>query len=220
MPLLTKKIGMNLGIEYLVRSGLIKKFMELPCSIFVKSSSTKVVITINTANTGKKYCVRNWCISSCREDQPIPSMLEYIVGDSDLHHDSSVVLTGFTPLYFDCNSVEWKRNRGNNGHPMPDYVYEDYFHKMLSPLSHHIKKETFLWDSFVNTYLPSIEYMIDEEVPHHWGRSSSSRGLIHTRQQRLVEKNFKGVWRAWLKWKKFMLFDTVPGELIFMKDYN
>ena len=229
MPKFSKKIGMNLGIEYLVRSGLAGEFMEFPCSIFVKSANSKVAITINKANTGHtKHCtqlsVKNWFISDCDEDQPIPSMQEHMVRDVDLHISPAVVLKGFSPLYFDCSSLEWKRNRGNNGHPMPDYIYEDYFHKMLSPTSHKVKKESFLWECFTEAYIPSIKHMVegdysfDEFVPRSIRKTV--KDTIYAKQQRLVETNFKTIWWAWIKWKKFMLFDTVPGELIFMRDYS
>jgi hypothetical protein len=229
MPRFSKKIGMNLGIEYLVRSGLVREFMTFPCSIFVKSADgVKVAITINKANTGHtehctQYSVRNWFISDCDEKQPIPSMHEEMVQDVDLFHSPSVILKGFSPLYFDCNSVEWKRNRGNNGHPMPDYMYEDYFHKMFSPIGHKVKRETFLWSCFTEAYIPSIKHMIDDDYGNSYIPSSirnKARSTVHLKQQKLVERNFRTIWWAWQKWKKFMLFDSIPGELIFMRDYS
>lgn len=226
MPKFSKKIGMNLGMEYLVRSGLVRDFMTFPCSIFVKSGEDKIAVTINKANTGHtetciQYSVKNWFISDCDEGQPIPSMQEEIVRDVDLFHSPSVILEGYSPLYFDCNSLEWKRNRGNNGHPMPDYIYEDYFHKMLSPATHQIKKEAFLWACFTEAYIPSIKFMIDDDYRDYVPMSHrrTLKKTVHVEQQKLVERNFKTIWWAWRKWKKFMLFNTVPGELIFMRDY-
>jgi hypothetical protein len=231
-PQYSKKIGMNLGIEYLVRSGLVRGFLEFPCSIFVKSASDdKIVVTINEANTQNDkhavlYSVRNWFVSDCDEKQPIPSMEETIVRDVDLFIDPAVVLPGFSPLYFDCNSLEWKRNRGNDGHPMPDYIYEDYFNKMLFPTSHKVKKESFLWNCFTTAYIPSIRHMVNDEMSIEYmpgympSLRRKSKNKAHSVQQKLVERNFKTIWQAWLKWSKFMLFDTVPGELIFMRDYS
>jgi len=212
-----KKIGMNLGIEYLIRSGLIKKFMTLPCSIFVKAKNNcKVAITINEANDKDVMCcVRNWFISNCEKHQPIPTMKEYMVPMDELHLHPAVILRGFTPIYFNCNSLEWKRNRGNNGHPMPDYIYEDYFKRMFSPPLHYLKKENFLWKGFTDTYIPSIDHMVE----NHWSEYSRNRRINYSYQQKLVEANFKTTWQIWLKWRKFMLFNTVPGELVFMGDY-
>lgn len=219
-----KKIGMNLGTEYLVRSDLIKKFLNLPCSIFVKSNEDRVVVTINKSNNKENTCcVRNWFISSCEENQPIPNMKEYMVECKELNCHPAVILRGFTPIYFNCNSVEHKRNRGNGGHPMPDYLYRSYFNDLLSPIHHYKKKEDFLWSTFVDTYLPSIRYITDRELHYHYFYSKLSKEAIkrrnYDRQQKLTEANFKNTWKSWLKWKKFMLFDTIPGELIFLKDY-
>lgn len=211
-PRYSKKIGMNLGIEYLVRSGLIKSFMTLPCSIFVKTiDNIKKVITINKANVtdSEKYCIRNWSISNCQKDQPVPSMTEHMVHGKDLYNDPAVILKGFAPLHFDCSSVQWRRNRGNHGHPMADYIYQDYFQKMLFPLSHKFKKENFLWKTFVNTYIPALPHMV---INQHLIENN-------VREKELLKTNFKTLWQSWQKWQKFMLFDTVPGELIFMKDY-
>lgn len=232
-PLLSRKIGMNLGIEYLIRSKLIREFMTLPCSIFVKRDYEKKVVTINKANIQNDkhatlYDVKNWLISECDEEQPIPSIEEFIVRDVDLFCSSHTILKGYTPLYFDCNSIEWRRNRGNNGHPMPDYIYEDYFHKMLNPISHASKREGFLWKAFTTAYIPAIEHIaMEEEEPSYrgWGSSIGRRRKTKSpqpsflNQQNLIEKNFKNIWLGWLKWKKFMLFNTVPGELIFMREY-
>lgn len=231
-PRFSKKIGMNLGIEYLVRSGLVREFITFPCSVFVKSADgIKIAVTINKANIGHtehctQYSVKKWFISDCDEKQPIPSMQEEIVRDVDLFHSPSVILKGFSPLYFDCSSVEWKRNRGNNGHPMPDYMYEDYFHKMFSPTGHKVKRESFLWEAFTEAYIPSIRHMVDQSysfdefVPNSIRSRRTARNDVHVSQQKLVERNFKTIWWAWRKWKKFMLFDSVPGELIFMRDYS
>ena len=221
----SKKIGMNLGIEYLVRSGIVREFIKFPCSIFVKSGEEKIAVTINKANIQDDencvlYSVRNWFISECDEKQPIPSMDESIVRDVDLFHSTKVVIRGFSPIYFDCNSIEWKRNRGNNGHPMPDYIYEDYFHKMLSPTAHKIKKENFLWGCFTKAYIPSVHHMVSEKYNFGEYLGGSPRSSTFLKQQKLVEENFRAIWWAWLKWKKFMIFDTVPGELIFMRDYT
>lgn len=229
----SKKIGMNLGIEYLVRSGLIREFMVCPCSIFVKSGDDKKVVTINKANIQNDehstlYCVRKWFVSDCDEQQPIPSMEESIVRDIDLFISPEVILRGYAPLYFDCSSVEWKRNRGNNGHPMPEYIYENYFHKMFTPIAHSIKREHFLWGNFTSAYIPAIDHIAVEDESYlrsGWTAGPFRRNTRRQKtpsyagQQKLIERNFKNIWHAWLKWKKFMLFDTVPGELIFMRDY-
>lgn len=217
---ISKKIGLNLGIEYLVRSGAIKSFATFPCSIFLKSPSKRVVVTITKANSGHTddctmYCVRNWFISSCEKDQPIPDMKEVIVKDVDLCSDPSVILKGFVPIYFECKSTEWKKNRGNNGHPMPDYIYKNCYDNMLTPLSHEIKKLNFLWLSFTKTYIPAISMLVNAQRHHPSYRRSDD----FDEQRKMVEGNFKNIWQSWLKWKKFMIFDGVQGELIFMRDY-
>lgn len=216
---------MNLGIEYLVRSGLIREFMEFPCSIFVKSGYKKIIVTINKANNGHtEHCtmfsVRNFLLHLCEEKSPLPPMTDHMVRDVDLFHHEAVVVRDFAPLYFDCNSIEWKRNRGNGGHPMPLFVYNDYFANMLYPKPHKIKREKFLWESFTQAYIPSIDYMIDDK-PYvgSWYPGPGVKADKHKAQQKIIESNFKVIWAAWRKWQKLMLFDTVPGELIFMKDY-
>lgn len=219
-----RKIGLNLGIEYLIRSGIIKSFIDFPCCIFVKNGDQKVVVTINPSNDKEYFCVRNWLLYRCRDSQPIPPMEEHMVSQEELYKHKAVILEGYSPLYFDCRSVKTKLNKGNGGHPMSQNEYAQFFENMLNPYEHFIKKERFLWKSFTDVHIPSIEFLHEEEhKPSGWHfyvytQISPSKKILQ--QMELVRTNFKTLWQYWIKWKKFMLFFTTPGELIFMNEYN
>lgn len=208
---------LNLGIEYLVRSDLIKQFIEFPCSLFVENDEFKVVVTINKSRNKSKFCVRNWFISNCKKEQPIPFVKEYMVDKDKLFEHSAIILQGFSLVDFRCSFSEWSRNRGNGGHPMPDYIYKNYFDNQLSPLENSMNKEMYLWNCFTKIYVPSIARLV--EAIGNVGFYSTELNLSFE-EQKLIEEHFKNIWNYWLKWKKYMLFPTIPGELIFMKEYQ
>lgn len=186
---------MNLGIEYLVRTGVVRNFLETPCSLFYQNKEgDKLVVTLHKEDPG--YAMRHWKVFAYGEN--LPPMEEFY---TETPFDDFRVPSGFTLLEYREEPVEDHENHWRR--PMSISLYKSYCEHFLNSNRHRRIKEVWLWRGF--TKACGIEF---ERRAHFY--------LEYLTEAAIVEERYPDNWRRWLVWRKHMLdFQGVPGELIF-----
>ncbi len=207
---------MHLAIEYLVRKGLIRQWMKVPCSLFTIEQGTfnKVAITINEEfKPSQFYCVKHWHVSACSRSQMLPSFSEFRVPKSDVFSHESVVVPNHRLLAYHASPVPFSENLSH--HPMDGKIYNHYYDNYLDTMNHKEEKLNWLWKEFVQKYVPQL---CDSKAYIPVYKSSSE---IATDQRSMVASLYSEIWQWWIKWCKYMLcIDCFPGELVFLGEYR
>lgn len=206
---------MNLGIEYLIRSGVAKDLLEFPCSLFLEQQRNKKVIVIdkprrlgrsvqnNYSAILPTYSVKHWDIFLCESKSALPPMDELKVKKIQ-----DISTAGFSSLKYFGQPIPANKNSWR--HPMSQQVYEEYYNQFTSSFLHMAIKRCWLWAAFMNVYQiidkslsSSLEYL-----PEH---------LRMFEEQRCVSKKHPLKWKFWEMWCKHMLVENenIATELAF-----
>ena len=205
---------MNLGIEYLVRSKLGEKLLELPCSFFLISrmNKSKLVITLNGSNGN--YVVKHWQLSQCDKNSALPPMEEFIVNNP--FYSNKVVVPHYRLFKYQEQPIPTGRN--NWRFPMSKTDYESYYDNFLCSSKHITAREFWLWNTFVKVYEPELAQTSFSS--HGSFDKYRNRSLIYTMQMHHIMDNCQRTWKYWPMWKRHLLeCDNIPGELIFSHLY-
>ena len=182
---------MNLGIEYLIRSGVAKDLLEFPCSLFIeKQRNEKVVVII--AKSRQTYSIKHWNLFLCEPGNALPPMHELEVEKiQDFALNSE-----FSPLRYFGQPIPSKRNSWR--HPMPKHIYEEYYNKFMSSMTHELIKRCWLWAAFMDAYQISTSLRL-EFLPEY---------LKMLQEQEWVMERCPRKWKFWGMWCKHMLAET------------
>jgi hypothetical protein len=189
---------MNLGIEYIVRTGTVKDVLKPPYSLFLANpNKKKVVVTIYQRDDDLigKY----WDITNCSSQQGLPPMQGFIVND----------LTGVRKQLRDHKLLAFKEHSIANiwnswRYPMPDYIYHSCLDGFVSSYHHKRNRTLWLWQAFLSVYGLVFEDEDDEFL--------SKYSIMQYHVNRLKRKRSR-YWRYWCLWRKHLLLSA--GELVF-----
>ena len=200
---------MNLGIEYLIRTGAAKEALTFPCTLFLEHSykNINLVVTISFNKFSNRYIVKHWKISDVSKDEILPNFNEYSVSKDNLFTDPSIIVHQYRPLEFKEDSI-----KVNKQYSLPDYrakrqeaEYQLYLNNHMNPIANKLNRYFWLWDNFTNAYVPKINDLFPNK------RSQ----LI------LIEEEFPSYWKRWNKWQDMMYFETpVATELAFYDEFG
>jgi hypothetical protein len=203
---------MHLATEYFVRSGIAKKMLRIPCSLFVTAADDeKKVITItNGYRLANGYVVKHWFVSRCQPDQALPSIQEHVVSRLD---DPHIVLSGHRLLRYKEMAVP--TNLNTERHPMDERTYNHYADQFLHTFDHDLNRENWLWEEFIRIYLPHLLRLCGTIFTYRTEQDAAND------QREIVFKHYPDRWLHWLKWRRYMLdFKGIPAELAFARDYS
>jgi len=203
---------MNLAIEYLIRSGLAREALTLPCSLFLNSKENeKLVITISKRI--EKYTIKHWEIFNCGNDQALPSMKDYT---SENMFSDLVIPSGFHPLHFEEQPVPTEGNTWRE--PMSTNKYIAYTNNFPSSENHKIIREVWLWKAFAKIYDPPRSKFTHSFLPIYAPSSPQYylKDCCLKRLQTDSKNKCPQYWKCWLMWRKHMLDSYTPGELAFI----
>ena len=205
---------MNLGIEYLVRTGAIQKFLQVPCSLFVEHwSGAKLVVSLERkSGRSKSYEVVHYHLDKL-SDERLPCCESHDVLKSEIFKSEKVVLPGeYVLLPYTAQPVDIHFNRYN--HPMDERTYNHFLSRYLYSDSHKSLRERWLWKSFVNLH---FRYSILPLM--HYERHS--RYQIVSAEQAVIQTDEPEKWTIWIMWrKKFLRSTRVAPELVFQSAYG
>lgn len=203
---------MSIGIDYLARTGLIKQFLTLPCSLFITDCNEQK-IAFKIEKSKNEFIVRKWLLSQTTASQVLPPFEEF--NTTDVFADSRIILPKSKLLTFKHKSIPAAENYANK--PMSTEKFEYYFDGYISNFSlHNTFKETFLWSVFIDVFHPELAALAEAiRKKMHLFEHLAQREIFYEQQQ-IVKESYLKNWKSWGMWKKH-IFSTegIPGELIF-----
>lgn len=212
---------MTLAIEYIIRTGVLKKNIVLPISIFVehKRWNDKVAITISK-KTDRLCSVKHWALSKCHK-QYLPDFKEFIVNYDDLFTSTYTILENYYLIEFLQPNFPYGRKQF--AEPpyslIQSHEYESYIQTFYNPAKHKIKRLNWLWESFTDAHKSEF---INQKILNSSNCNYYSIFEMMDTQREQTRKDYKKLWANWIMWRKYMLdfpADIAP-ELIFKKDYD
>jgi hypothetical protein len=206
---------MNLAIEYLVRTGAIKNFLEIPCSLFVENvreKISKVLIIKEDLDRSCAYQITQWHLDCLKPEEMLPICDMSFIDKNDVFVSDKVILPGFSPLPYVEQPVATNKNVFN--HPMDKIDYAYFFNNYLNSLKHRMAKSDWIWRAFVWTVFGSIL------TENHFALESWERRTTIDKEQAYVKARFQNRWFQWTVWKnEFLIAESVAPELVFHNAY-
>jgi hypothetical protein len=205
---------MTPAIEYLIRTGLIRDWLVIPCSLFLYENETfrKKVVTVGEEfKPSRFYSVKHWNVGECSPEQALPSMTEYRVRKEELFSHPAVILPGYRLMSYTQESVV----SGHNSYkkPMSAQLYSHFFDNTLDSLRHFTRRTNWLWGQFVRIYARELC------ATHNYISSVfRSEAEVALDQRDIVYRLLKKEWQYWLAWQEYLMH--APGELVFYKEYR
>lgn len=201
---------MNLGIEYMLRSGAIRNFFETPCSLFVESidgQNGKVVSIQEAPDRPDSYISRLWHLD--RNDiSLLPSHDDYFVPKEQLFEHDKVILPHYRPLPYVEQPVMSSRNTYKSPMDRIDYAY--FINNYLYTSKHRTSKTDWLWHVFMMLNMRDLTTE-DWSFMDYWERR---RRTDH--EQSYVRTKYKQHWFQWVMWRnELVMNEQVAPELVF-----
>jgi len=211
---------MNLGIEYLARTGLLKEFFTSPCSLFLERSpqskkklkGMKLVVTISD---GVEYhIVKHWYISLFKNYEALPTMEEYYV--DDVFSDPNVIIPDYR-LFKYKNSYPSRQNSWRT--PMSENAYQTYHDEYFNSKQHRVAREKWLLEAFLKVHLPELVRFASRATTYFGAKISTE--MIISKQKYELMNSFPKKNKYWEMWRRYMLdFDGTPGELSLLNSFS
>jgi hypothetical protein len=197
---------MNLAIEYLVRTGAIRRFFHLPQTLFLQNQDQRLVVSIDEeVDRPDFYHVIHWDLSAL-DETGLPRQQHFSVPKSDLFSSSAIVIPKFYPIVYQEQPLDTSQNEYN--HPMSTEAFDSYVKHYLNSRIHQATRSLWLWHSFAELFF---------NRPFAAGGNSLDAAYEHF----TVQHEYPDKWDIWRNWKGHMLpATTVAGELIFESVYQ
>jgi hypothetical protein len=198
---------MNLGIEYLIRTGTITKFFQTPCSLCLEDwLSKRMVLSFESAD-GSKIKVTEWWLNRLGErGLPLINVERQVPADQVFEYTATWDSDDLFPIPYVEQPIDTYLNRYN--HPMDEDSYRYLFDNHLNSHKHKMHREVWLWKSFRSLHIKK------PLLPLRYYEQTASR-IAHY-EKLTVETEFPDLWRLWRIWKKKLLQSgEVATELIF-----
>lgn len=211
---------MNLALEYLLRNGLIKNFLTLPCSVFMQNSD-KIRIAVSIYERDDRYSIKRWDLTKCHKDQALPPMEEIYVDDV-FGEFNKIVHEEYYPISYIFGSVP---NRQNNWQkPMTKELYDKFINTALNSEWHYCWKIVWLWQTFISVYFKDFERnagygigtFLDKSFLNSRRYPVTMENLYINQDKCRMVKDHPKYYDFWNKWvDNIVLPSALPGELIF-----
>lgn len=204
---------MNLGIEYLIRNGAIRKFFETPSSLFVESAdnSTKMALCFrDSPDCSNLISVDHWQLN---DDHQLPRRQFYRVKREELFTSPIVIIPNVHPIGYLEGPIQSSLNQHN--HPMRLGEYNVLYDNFLNSLKNKAFKADWLWDAFARVNLNGtfVDNRMDIDL--------QERRFIIEHEKRYVRNRKPDLWKFWCAWERELIFDEeVSHELIFSSAYK
>lgn len=205
---------MSLAWEYVSRTGVARKLIKFPCTLFLENRILNQKAVFSFDSFGNATKVRRWDLTVATSNCVLPPMQEFLVDN---------IFEAKLPFY-----EEWSLFKPpGRGPSVPDLeirkFYEIYFDGFLENFDgFNLHKECWLWRIFLDTYCPEFNQRKKiKKGLNHLGVNDSILSLDCMFDEQIkVEINAKKYWLIWNLWEKYMLQDDgIPGEFIFSSSF-
>jgi hypothetical protein len=200
---------MNLGIEYLIRSGELKEIVQLPYSIFLNEAETKTPLVITIHGKKDYLLVKHWLLDKCKEENCVPPFVEYKVHPSELFTSDKIIVPNYDILWYKERSfiAGGKQNTDGILAEKDETEYNNCLSNMLNSSLHKQARAKWIFSYFVLTYhTKHLFYFCDDDISF------------------LIKRFFPERQRQWYLWHRYLLnysneVGQVASELLFHKEY-
>ena len=193
---------MNLAVEYLIRTDIIKNLFETPCSLMLINckDAGRLVITIEESPEG--FSVRHWDVEAS-ENHELPDSVEYHIDKDDIFSDNRVVVPGYFMVASRESYIPTIHNTYR--HPMPEPSYNSYYKNILCSQANKWRREKWLWRCFFRRKSKKVPTDSDFAI-----------------EQNYIKREKPNAWDQWMHWRYVMLHNRVKvaTELVFHKEYE
>jgi hypothetical protein len=207
---------MNLVIEYLIRTGAIRQFLQTPTQLFVEDNSqaNRIVIVLQDKPNCPGSCfVHQWYLFEKSEKEFLPYKQTYEISKDSIFEHRQVILDGYKPIKFVANAIKYEQNLYNQ--PIEAGTYNKMYSDYLNSKSHKLHKIDCLWDSFARLYFDGLL------APYKMRLNKLDRRHVIDQERKYVRMKDRKAWLAWEAWiKEFLQKDGVAPELIFWSSYQ
>ena len=195
---------MNLAIEYLTRTGLIKNFLQMPCSICLESADRKMVVVLKEIFDRPDFIkVVQWLFADRFVDD-WPEKSVFRISTEELFDSEHVVVPFFRPIPYRDEPIPTKYN--NYKQPMSSVRLENHVTSMTNSYLHKKKRINWLWSIFRSRY---------------FGLHCGEYDQYRFEEERSYVRQKRSEWSVWEKWRRAMLPEGVAaGELMFQSAYK
>lgn len=202
---------MNLGIEYLLRSGAIRSFFQTPCSLFLERAGGRGRLVISIEEAEDKLAVKHWDFDRMAHDL-LPAHARYEIARDEVFTSERVIVPGYQPIPYHEQPLVASWNAHN--HPMDFDQFNGCVRNFLNSLKHRAYKADWLWRAFIDSYFMGL---LSEEIDEFEGWQ---RRVVVDRQQTFVRNRYKHYWFQWVVWKNELIKDeAAASELVFSSAY-
>jgi hypothetical protein len=207
---------MSLGVEFLVRTGVIKSLFEMPCNLFVENTNKRMgkVILLKEALDHPDFCTATiYHLDAVDVDSQLPVSESHTLPLEKIFEHEKVILSGYKPIPYCGQSINTSQNVYNS--PMEESEYTYYIANYLCSERHKVTKADWLWHAFLKLQLPTI-------VMPFWNYMDFwNRRLKTEKEQNIVKNKYKPYWLKWAIWRNELIKDeVVPSELVFKEAYD
>lgn len=202
---------MNLFVEYLIRSGSIQSFLEMPSSLFLesKNSRNKVIFLIDSIEETDLVLFKIYDFNS--KFQIFPKEESIVVKKDDVF--KNCLVKDVKPIPYIDQAVNFLENNYNQA--MSDYLYQNFNKNLLNSLKHRSYKKDWLWSILTDVFLNGL---LNKDKMN---LSFYSRKLIMQKEMSIVTKDYKDINLIWNLWKlQFLYHEKAAPELVFYSLYN
>ena len=194
---------MNLGVEYLVRTGAIKDLFETPCSLFLVNckNARRLVVTLQDDVDG--FFVQHWNVEDS-DDFKMPEHVDYKICKDDVFRSDKVIIPEYHMMSYRDSYIPTCHNSFRE--PMSEHIYENSYKKTLNSQQNKWRREKWLWRCFFKR-----------------SRRSTPNDYDYALEQRYVKGlDNEDSWDQWQHWRYSLLCNRVKTatELIFLNEYE
>lgn len=201
---------MNLAIEYMIRTGIVKEAIEIPCSLYVthvQDNELHKALIIAWNDFKQCYTVKHWNVSSCKEEDVLPSFVEHEVSKDELFYSEYIIDPHYNILDFHTDTYRTRRQYADSRSHIQEEDYNNFLDSYCNPFAHKHARIKLLWDCFKKAHVRKLKWLL----------SNHPIDL----QQYYIEKQFPKVWKYWLMWVRYLTCnEKIAPELVFFEEYN
>jgi hypothetical protein len=202
---------MNLAVEYVLRRGIAKDALELPCSLFltnIKDEYKRIIVTISWISALNRCNVKQWEVSECYMGNLYPKYRDTMVEKSGLFSSEAVIVPMYQMLPFLEAPYETGTRQSNDRYAasQQEAEYTKTLDNFFNPPLHKKMRRAWLWATFIRTHNIKME---DTQIFKEMKTQLES-----------IEIQYPVVWHKWQKWVE--LFDpetNIAPELVFHDNY-
>jgi hypothetical protein len=145
----TRRIALNLATEYLIRHGIARDGLRLPCSVFTFHYLTydKVVVTVDPSD--KFYKVRRWYLNKAKSTEEMPPHEESVLIDKEALFTSDIMVAPEFKIIAYRETHYRQKSRIDPTNLGQEAEFHNLHIQFANSQMHKAHRRDWLWQAFV-----------------------------------------------------------------------